>query len=607
MKKSLSIISFLAFILIIFLLGSCSKDNLDITEEETTIDPPIELTEQNSLLTRSRNMENSDEGINLECVTILFPFSLVDQAGQEYEVNNEDSFYMLLDSTNGDNYIVDFVFPLTVSAADGEIITVDDGLTLGDLFVSCLVIDEWVDDYFPAYLISEDNSCYSLAFPLTIKDEIGSEIVVESKEKFIELNAEKVHYFVFPLVLEGTDGSLYSVADINGLLDLLVTCNDFGVEDSFLVCGTGLEFLGCYELVFPLELINDQGETIIVEDVNTYIELIFQGMLLDFQYPLTLLSINDQEVIAQNIEELEALLADCYSEPTNLLEDWTLIYFLAEMSEFQPGSSCFNVTYPFSVSIFNNDGTESNVEIGSFDDIINTDFLSVSKINYPVNGTDAQGDAVQISSSDELRTIVDNCHDEEVREQEAFDLFFILADIAAHDPESACFIPSYPVSVVVLNMDSSTSVVDIQSYEEMVTSDFFAILDMVYPIMGTDANGNMLEINDLEELQKTVDECATDVISDLVEFEFLLAGLPSDDPDACFEIKFPLVANLFDSEGNAVSIVFESAEDIALLDDFDWLQFSLAYPVTVEIIDDNSERIIEGVEDIEQLFKECEN
>ena len=143
----------LALIALLFLV-SCQKESIVVTE---VIPEEVTPTEKvvNGLLTRSAS---AADGLELVCITIEYPFSMLLLDSSTVEIFSEDDF--LLAIQDEDNFPIDFIYPVSVVDEDGNLSLVNDANELADLFVDCVPDTGWGDDFpdwfFPAWVISFD-------------------------------------------------------------------------------------------------------------------------------------------------------------------------------------------------------------------------------------------------------------------------------------------------------------------------------------------------------------------------------------------------------------------------------------------------------------------
>ncbi|AWA29806.1 hypothetical protein HYN48_06795 [Flavobacterium magnum] len=107
-------------------------------QEEMTI-TTINNEDEFMALVQSCGFDTIDEEIYVfDCYDIVYPFSVINQDQQVIVINNESELYSLFanPSTNGDDYIVDFVYPISLTG-NGQTYQVNNLYELFDLFEDC--------------------------------------------------------------------------------------------------------------------------------------------------------------------------------------------------------------------------------------------------------------------------------------------------------------------------------------------------------------------------------------------------------------------------------------------------------------------------------------
>lgn len=359
--KSLRLLMLLVFSAV--LVVSCSDENIvDSTTNEGEITPTV-TTPQNDLLSRSTTTV-SGEGMNFDCFHIEFPFDLLDDAGETYSINSEEDFITLLtDSVN----LVDFVYPLTITYEDGSTEEVTDAEGLGAAFAACLP-NEWDENSFPAYNISDETSCFTLVYPLALVDLSGNMSTVNDEVEFIAAISAEPLFFSFPLTLIDELGSTFTVANSDELINTLISCNDFDIDTNVwtndsLDWGGNFEYIGCYLLNFPFDVVLFDGTVVTVNDHMEYCDLLLQGSIAELSFPITLTDIEGGVLIVNNQEELAAAIDECYDGGGSQVEmgDAILLYLISsglDSTNVNGEEVCYDISYPFNVTEIDFQGNE---------------------------------------------------------------------------------------------------------------------------------------------------------------------------------------------------------------------------------------------------------
>ncbi len=382
-------IKFFALLLLGFgmLLTSCTPENV-----EEIIDTTVEVDDkiENKIITRS--LPNGDEGLILECVSIPLPFSFVTINDNIITIETIEDFEDVIEDTV--DYVVDFVYPLTIIIDDEES-TVNSIDELGEAFASCIPEDGWSYDEFPAFIIDE-SYCVSLTYPLEVTDIEGNIIEIDSEEDFIDAMASyEVLFFNFPMtVVDNETGELVEVANEDELFEALVNCDAFNEPCDSIEWGGEV---ACYSLVFPLDVELIDGSTVTVETEEDFNVLILGNEVANFVYPLDLLNEETGETITVNSdEELITAIISCSGFIS-------LEFPLDAMLEVN--GECFDLNYPVTVYDFNDAIVVNNEEeLESYEGL---GYL----IQVPFSITLPNGDIMEVTSLNffEFLELLENC------------------------------------------------------------------------------------------------------------------------------------------------------------------------------------------------------
>lgn len=415
-------------LLALLVMTSCQKENIDtLTEKEETVVPTITTISPpaNALFSRTSNESTAAaSGIDFDCVTIIFPFNLLDNKGMAHEVENEATFIELFEAAwDSTEYIVDFEFPLSATADGGDVIIIENNDQLGALFAECVPDGGWDDNFFPAYLIDDENSCYKTVYPISLEDGIdGSIITVEDEAAFIEVLVEKEVYFHFPINLTD-ETEVISVASVEELFNALFSCNEVYEDSLGWDYEDGFEYIYCYKVNFPLDIVTSNGEIKTVNNHEELCELMLQGELTDYAYPLTLTSPEGEEVMANSAEELEILFEQCDNNIGEFEEsDVLLLALFAQSFTEDSTSACYKINYPISGIRTDVNGLTETITYNSDEEIFEAENspgnwgnqTSFTVLNYPVEVIrQSDNQVVIINSIVELFELAEECYDGE--------------------------------------------------------------------------------------------------------------------------------------------------------------------------------------------------
>ena len=419
MKKiNLLLLIFAAFM---FTFTSCTEDPIS---DQEIIEIPTDIDEDmyNPLLDNIENRDDLEGGLELGCFSIDVPFSL-DVDGTIVEINTFEDLENAFDFDSTDVAInVDFVYPLAITYEDGETAELADGEALGEAFALCIPDEGWetpdstgFDGTFPAFLITELNSCYELVYPVTLQDIDGTTYVANNEEELVDLLAsENFLEFVFPISLEDEDG-ITSAASGDELFDLLINCQEqpWDGGDDETDCPLNIGGIACYDITFPVTFSTVDGGELVINDYEELSTAFLNGNITDFVYPVTLVEIGtDESVTVNDNDELNDAIDACWEGTSGNgggidSTGGVAVFFFLGANDLE--IDCYDVNYP--VDVITMDGTQ--VTFDSADDI-DTAFETGENIPmdlvYPVSATLTEsGEVVTIESAEGIFALFENC------------------------------------------------------------------------------------------------------------------------------------------------------------------------------------------------------
>lgn len=450
------------FLALVFSISfvSCVKDNID--DSDVIEQDPVETvnTTTNNLLANIRG--SGDEGLALDCITILYTFEMTLLDGEEVSIASEADFWSLFEDST--NVIVDFVYPLDVLDDDEQEQTVNDAVELGELFIACVPDTGWVenDNLVPAFFF--DETCFQLVFPVELVDEAGIVYTAENIEEFIDLiSSQDLLFFNWPLNLVDEDGVFYIVESADSFFELMFSCENYGNpcdsvwngEDSIFF---GAQYLGCYEIVFPVSVIDENGDVIEIEDVDQMMSLVFNGFfIVDFVYPFNII---DEEGVVHTVTDafhLNELMDECWGGPNGGggFEQLLILFSTAVMGD----EACYSINYPITIS----NGDSLLVDINNDEEMMNLfEHSEYYSFQYPISVTLLEDQSIYtVNDEEDIAMLIETCEGNTGGFND--DLLFIFSTAIMGD--SACYSISYPIDAEL--MDSS--LLEISSDIEYIT------------------------------------------------------------------------------------------------------------------------------------------
>ncbi len=390
------------FYIFIFLLGlsSCNIDEFDQIDTETeTFQPEVDYV--NNLISRAIR-SSSDEGIELACLTIQLPFSVIDENQLIHQIQSPDDFTDLVSDSS--LAIIDFVYPLSVRDELGIFFHLNDLWELASTTAGCFPTEtDTTGSYFQAFDISFENSCFELQFPLFLKDEVGNTIKVEDRNTYVELLSIQTYFFHFPHVgLKNDQDQVIYPGSAEELMNVLMDCNNMIWEyDSTFVLHNYF-YLGCYEYVFPINVwVVGAEEFVQVQNAATLEHIFKQGKFAGFAFPIKLKDEEGNIVEVQSEQALNTLLNNCFYQGDLLL-------LLMGTTIFNP-VPCYSLEFPIKCQ----DGQGTQKIFSDLDQMINvlesSDLIEYT-LDYPVFVLDYPSNSrIRIDSIEDIFTLLNNC------------------------------------------------------------------------------------------------------------------------------------------------------------------------------------------------------
>ena len=399
-------------LLVVFGIGftSCTKEDVIVDETENPV-VEVESGVVNPLIDNLASLSSgSDEGVELACFVIDFPFSL-DIDGEITEVTTEEELATALESLTEQSF-VDFVYPLDVTYDDGTEESIADGEALGEAFASCIPDDGWTvdtttvsEDAFPAFLFTAEEGCFDLVYPVTLTGLDGDVYTADSEEDFIELlaDATDILFFDFPITIVGEDGEQV-IESGEELFEAFASCweDGTGYDTTWTYGGD----IGCYGVEFPFSVVLANGNTVEVNNHDELCALMIEGTIAEFVYPLNLIDAEGNVIAVNSQEELDAALADCWGDGGVFAEPDLAYVILLTASNDGDGLGCFDIVYP--INLLDTEG--NTIAVNSHEELAELSFTEMVTVEYPFsiipNTTEV---TTVISSLEDLEAVLFDC------------------------------------------------------------------------------------------------------------------------------------------------------------------------------------------------------
>lgn len=168
-----------------------------------------------------------------------------------------------------------------------------------------------------SFTTQDQAFCFNFVFPLNLAYNDGTIITIASYQGLIDvLDSETSTLYIegieFPFQVQ-QEGAVTTINDEDEFFALILDCT-FHTVNSFVFDFT------CYEIVFPISVINANNETVVVHNQTELVQMSATtptgtvAYQLDIVFPISVIQ-NDQTIVIDNLYEFFDLNNDC---PSNL-------------------------------------------------------------------------------------------------------------------------------------------------------------------------------------------------------------------------------------------------------------------------------------------------
>jgi hypothetical protein len=243
----------------------------------------------------------------LICYTIDYPLSVKRLDGSTVEVFSDVEFRGIQDALS-------LVYPFQLIDADGSAFRINNENQLDTRIKNCEKEDEEEEeeeeeneDSEFASMLYDLLNCYDLEFPLSVLNTDSMEVVIDSLVQLTALSeSETITGFVFDIIIidgEGKKKTINNSSQLNGLIN---NCkpkqNDAAILNILLMC---------YELQFPVKVVNEMGEISEITELNALTDFFINNTEGEFVFPFTVINPDGTTLKVQNRNKLNKIIAMC--------------------------------------------------------------------------------------------------------------------------------------------------------------------------------------------------------------------------------------------------------------------------------------------------------
>lgn len=465
----------------IITLASCSREDIDdVIVDEPNYTPDTLVI--NNLMNNLKS--NTNDGMDLGCVTIEFPFELLTESQGTVTIASESEFEQALEMQGADR-VIDFVYPLDIIENDGSETVVQAGAELAVLFASCIPETGWTNtasglELLPASLF--EDFCFDIQYPVELVDPEGNTLIAEDETEFIdELASAGELFFSLPVSFVDEDGDEVIVQNIDDFYELVFECE--GISAPVVGDGFEIDEFSCFELTYPFDVEREDGSTVTIENENDYANLVLNGEIVYITLPFTVEFEDGSTSVVSNEEDLILILIDCGiiievidPNPCEVTETHVLLFYNA-LNIFTLNRYPFEISYPVTLIVEGNpvvinSGNEYIPAVGN-----NPSRIIPAEIVYPVTITQF-GQEIVLNSDDDVcafyNTLIEPCENKPAHIQ-----FFF--NEGGGVPINCAYFIEYPVEIT-----RNGNSIEIQTRDEYLTelntTGAYDEIELVYPV-----------------------------------------------------------------------------------------------------------------------------
>lgn len=273
---------------------------MSCTNEETIIDPQPNTQQSESLITSLNRLIN-----------------------QQYDENGNVDESLNPAGNIVFDFCFDFVFPIELSYNTGTLVTVNS-------------LDELID----IYIASTDNLFINgIAFPFQVEtyNENSNAIEIEtinSEDEFFNLleNCGFEDDVEDCICTEEYDPVCIDINDLNGGTFTIsypnacfAICDGFTEDDFNEECDQDYETGAgdCFEFVYPISITLDEGDALTINSSEELFNAIYGAHHIGLVFPLDIVTEDDNTIVVLTInsyDELEAVIEDCYGDGYGVID-----------------------------------------------------------------------------------------------------------------------------------------------------------------------------------------------------------------------------------------------------------------------------------------------
>lgn len=161
-----------------------------------------------------------------------------------------------------------------------------------------------------ADLLEIFEDCYEVVYPFDVADEDGIRYTIDDQAGLNEVlvNNDGLK-LIYPVDLISSDGETVTIVKENDFETLALDCfeeNSLSALEQILV-----KLKKCYELVYPMSFKSVDGQTYTVVDESELVRLFNEVDIKDVVFPISLLDDQGNEILVESYEDLIVSIINC--------------------------------------------------------------------------------------------------------------------------------------------------------------------------------------------------------------------------------------------------------------------------------------------------------
>lgn len=245
-----------------------------------------------------------------------------------------------------------------------------------------------------------DLGCFSIDYPFTMITVNGTLVEITSDSDLETAFLDSLDYiidFVYPLEITYSDGETSTIANVEELSAAFATCVP---DDGWGSAGFPAFLIGqgeyCFDLVYPLNLMDLDENLITVIDENAFIDALAGNEILFFVFPLQLMNSDGEVITVVDDQSLFDALLSCDN-----------IGGPCDSTAWGGNFACYEFQFPVSFEMI--DGT---IAVANDLNELNVLFLNgqILNFNYPLSLIQVEtSEVVIVNNDDELLIALEAC------------------------------------------------------------------------------------------------------------------------------------------------------------------------------------------------------